>query len=61
MPQVVELDQLDRTPKRIRGGKPKYPPLARRAGKTGFVLLKFLITTEGKVVDVRLDVPGENT
>ena len=56
MPRVVEIDQLDAMPRRIAGDDLSrwYPTLARRAGRTGFVLLKFVITTEGAVENLRV-------
>ena len=35
--------------------KPEYPPAARRANETGTVLLSFLIGTNGKVLDSRVE------
>lgn len=34
---------------------PQYPPAARRAGETGAVVLKFLIDTDGSVVESQID------
>ncbi len=34
---------------------PQYPPSARRAGETGAVVLKFLIDTDGSVVESAVD------
>jgi protein TonB len=34
---------------------PQYPPAARRAGETGAVVLKFLIDTDGSVVESAID------
>ena len=35
--------------------KPEYPPAARRANETGTVLLNFLIDTNGKVIDSKVE------
>src|SRR5256885_438999 len=35
--------------------KPEYPPASRRANETGTVLLSFLIDTNGKVIDSKVE------
>lgn len=41
-----------------RNVQPEYPVAARRAGKTGRVVLKIVVTAEGKVTDIQV-VEGE--
>ena len=45
-PPVVQAASCD---------KPEYPPAARRANETGTVLLNFLIDTNGKVLDSKVE------
>ena len=46
--------ELDRTPSLVFMPQPKYPPLARRAGVEGKVLLWVLVSIEGGVREVRV-------
>jgi periplasmic protein TonB len=54
VPTIVNFTELDYPPKRTRFVKPKYPTIARRAGKTGIVVVKFLITKSGNVTNVKI-------
>jgi protein TonB len=45
-PPVVQAASCD---------KPEYPPAARRANEVGTVLLNFLIDTNGKVIDSKVE------
>lgn len=48
-----------RVPPALDGGRPckppQYPPISRRNEETGAVILKFLIETDGKVVESKVD------
>ncbi|MDP8254156.1 MAG: energy transducer TonB [Candidatus Alcyoniella australis] len=60
-PGIHEATELDHPPKPTRMIKPTYPTLARRAGKEGRVILRILITSEGKVQQVQVvQGPGGN-
>jgi len=51
---------LDEPPKVVFKVLPKYPELARKAGKEGIVILKILITRTGRVAKVVvLSAPGK--
>lgn len=47
--RVFEEKDLDEVPKVVFKVEPKYPELARRAGKEGLVILRILITKTGEV------------
>lgn len=47
--KVFETSDLDEIPKIVFKVEPKYPELARRAGKEGLVILRILITKTGEV------------
>lgn len=47
--KVFEAKDLDEVPQVVFKVEPKYPELARRAGKEGLVILRILITKTGNV------------
>jgi protein TonB len=51
---LVELGPGIVQPKRIRLRRIRYPPLAKRLGVEGIVILKVLVSEEGKVEDVQV-------
>lgn len=57
-PSVASPEQGDRQPSvdaSFRGNRvPDYPPMSRRLGEQGVVILRVLISAEGRAVDVRL-------
>ncbi|MHA1567935.1 MAG: energy transducer TonB [Alphaproteobacteria bacterium] len=53
-PSVVNASQLDKPPKILKMIKPAYPPLAKRAGRTGVVRVRFMITSSGNVTNVKV-------
>jgi protein TonB len=60
-PKVYEAFELDREPRPTKMVEPEYPPLARRTGKVGRVILRIQITKRGEVAQVRvLQGPGED-
>jgi len=46
--------KVDRIPSRIAGGPPRYPQWARRAGLEAVVTLRFIVTTQGDVQDIKV-------
>ena len=54
IPNIVNFTELDYPPRRTVFVKPSYPTIARRAGKEGQVVLKFLITKSGNVTNVQV-------
>lgn len=54
IPSIVNFSELDYPPKRLKFLRPKYPAIARRAGKQGVVVVKFLITKNGNVTNARV-------
>jgi protein TonB len=60
-PKAFEAFDLDRPPRPTKMVDPEYPPLARRTGKVGRVVLRILITKRGDVAQVKvLQGPGED-
>ena len=51
---VVSSRELDSPPKIVKMVKPKYPPLAKRAGRQGVVRVRFLIDRHGRVTKVKV-------
>jgi len=58
-PAVFEATDLDEPPRAVFKVEPRYPELARRAGKEGRVILRILITRTGEVARV-LVVGGQD-
>lgn len=54
LPSVVSSGELDSPPKILKMVKPIYPPLAKRAGREGFVRVRFLINRNGSVSKVKV-------
>jgi TonB family protein len=46
--------KVDRIPLKISGAMPRYPQWARRAGLEAVVTLRFVVTVEGTVRDIRI-------
>jgi len=46
--------QVDRIPRKLTGGLPRYPLWARRAGLEGTVTLRFVVTSQGAVTDISI-------
>ena len=49
---VMQIDQVDTEPVLIHDVPPVYPYIARKAGLTGKVFLKFMVNVDGSVSDV---------
>ena len=49
---VMQIDQVDTEPVLIRAVPPVYPHIARKAGLTGKVFLKFMVNVDGSVSNV---------
>lgn len=60
-PSIFQPAQLDKPLRPLMCMKPIYPPQARQRGIEGFVELAFIITPEGKVIDIEVvrSEPGE--
>jgi TonB family protein len=52
--KVYQIAELDGVPKRLAGDQPAYPAMARRAGRTGLVVLRFTIGRTGAVSSVQV-------
>ena len=52
--RLVTLGPDDKAPKRIFGGPPSYPPLARKLRQQGRVVAEFIVTEEGIPIDIRI-------
>ena len=50
--EVMQFDQVDTEPVLIHDVPPVYPYIARKAGLTGKVFLKFMVNVDGSVSDV---------
>ena len=50
--EVMQIDQVDTEPVPIHVVPPVYPYIARKAGLTGKVFLKFMVNVDGSVSDV---------
>ena len=50
--EVMQIDQVDTEPVLIHDVPPVYPYIARKAGLTGKVFLKFMVNVDGSVSDV---------
>ena len=48
----MQIDQVDTEPVLIHDVPPVYPYIARKAGLTGKVFLKFMVNVDGSVSDV---------
>ncbi len=53
-PSVVDADELDAPPKLLDMVQPDYPILAKRANREGFVRLRFLVGSGGRVSTVKV-------
>ena len=51
---LVTLGPDDKAPKRIFGGPPSYPALARKLRQQGRVVVEFIVTEEGIPIDIRI-------
>ena len=54
-PPTLDLDQVDRAPQPLVTPLPAYPHWARARRQVGVVTLKFTVTAEGTVQDVRVE------
>lgn len=52
--EIFEIGDLDQKPRARRQMPPVFPPNALRMGLNGRVLLEFIITTEGRVINVKV-------
>lgn len=50
----LSILKVDRIPLKIAGAMPRYPQWARRAGLEAVVTLRFVVTVEGTVRDIRV-------
>ena len=60
-PGGYELGDVDTRPALLQGGKPEYPPLARRKGTQGSVMVRMLVSAHGVPGDISIlkaDPPG---
>jgi protein TonB len=51
---AFELGAVDNAPRVLRRVAPRYPETARRQGRTGTVLLRFVVETDGSVSSVQV-------
>ena len=52
--EILEFWTVEQKPKLIKSINPVYPEMARRAGLQGQVLVAFIVTREGRVVEPRV-------
>ena len=52
--EIFEISDLDQMPQPRRQMPPVFPPNALRMGLNGHVLLEFIITTKGRVINVKV-------
>lgn len=50
----LSILRVDRIPSKISGSPPRYPRWARRAGLEGAVTLRFVVTADGTVRNIRI-------
>jgi TonB family protein len=56
----LSILKVDRMPSKVSGGVPRYPEWARRGGLEAVVTLRFVVTTEGQVQDVKVhEIEGD--
>lgn len=52
--EIFDIGELDQLPQARRQAPPVFPPSALRMGLNGRVILEFIITTEGRVIKVKV-------
>jgi len=58
--KTVSAPKVDRFPSKISGSPPRYPRWARRDDLEAVVTLRFIVTAEGTVEDIRIhDIKGD--
>ena len=56
----VSAPKIDRLPSRIAGSPPRYPQWARRDDLEAVVTLRFIVTAEGTVEDIKIhEIEGD--